>query len=354
MPFHRLLEIRRPLLSLFLVFFALAACSDSPTEPEESLTEELGLVVNSTDVSLSVFDVENPDQVRTVGLGADGSPVSFAVRGGLAIVPLGVVPAAAVVDVALGTVLRTVALPEGSGATGAAFLNDSIALVANPNLNSVSPVNVLRGTTQSPISVGRFPQAIVVAGGQAFVINAELEEFMPAGPTTVSVLDASTLQVVRTVELSGQNGAAASVGPDGLLYVIQSGSFGAGDGSLSVLDPASGAEVDFVPDFGNFPGSVAVDEDRRVYVGAFGVGLLVWDAVTGTFVRGPENPAAPGGVESTSGVALDTRGRLYTLTPDCQEPAVTNRLNADLSLDRTIPVGICPIGIAFTQTPVTP
>ncbi|MEE8148253.1 MAG: hypothetical protein V3T24_11655, partial [Longimicrobiales bacterium] len=56
-------------------------------------TAEVGIVLSSTELSLTIFEVEDPAQTRTVGLGPDGSPVSMAVWGNLAAVPLGIVPA---------------------------------------------------------------------------------------------------------------------------------------------------------------------------------------------------------------------------------------------------------------------
>ncbi|MEX2465307.1 MAG: hypothetical protein WD995_00260 [Gemmatimonadota bacterium] len=334
-----------------LLLVALPACGDDPLVPvvPDISTREIGVVVTSTDVALTIFDVEDPTQTETVGLGADGSPVSLAVRGPLAAVPLGVVPAVAVVDLGDGSLLRTIGLAEGSGATGVAFVNDSIVLVANPNLNSVTPVNVLAGTTGAAIDVGRFPQGVVVEGGRAYVLNAELENFAPAGPSTITVLDASSLAVIDTIELSGQNAADGVIGPDGRLYVIQSGSWGESNGSLSVVDLASGTEVDFVEGFGNFPGSIAMDGDGRVYSGVFGVGMLVWNSSTGGFTHGPDDAATPGGVASTSGIAIDSEGRVYALTPDCQDPAFVHRLNTSYESETSIPVGICPFAIAFTE-----
>ena len=133
--------------ALLLGALFMVACSGDGTELQLPETTEVGVVLSSTDLSLTIFEVENPGQTRTVGLGPDGSPITMAVRGNLAAVPLGVVPAVAVVDLREGLLVRTVGLPLGSGATGAAFLNDSIVLVANPSLNSVTPVNVLAGNT---------------------------------------------------------------------------------------------------------------------------------------------------------------------------------------------------------------
>jgi hypothetical protein len=341
---------------LLLGALFMAACSGDGTESQLPETTEVGVVLSSTDLSLTIFEVENPRQVRTVGLGPDGSPVTMAARGDLAAVPLGVVPAVAVVDLKEGLLVRTIGLPPGSGATGAAFLNDSIVLVANPSLNSVTPVNVLAGTTGSDIAVGRFPQAVVVEGGRAFVLNAELEFFAPDGPSTVSVIDIESLHVTSTVTLSGENAGAGGLGPDGRLYIVNSGSFGSASGSLSVVDLAGlPVEVANHPGFGEFPGSLALGLSVSgfvgtwAFVGAFSYGVVVWDASLDGFVRGPADALAPGGVPSTSGVGFDAAGRLYTLTPDCQNPSTANRHDGVFEVEVTIPVGICPFAIAFTS-----
>ena len=328
----------------------LAACFGDGTEPVVFEPAEVGVVLSSTDLTLTIFEVENPTVTRTVGLGADGSPVSLAVRGGLAAVPLGIVPAVAIVDLGEGLLVRTIGLPQGSGATGVAFLNDSIVLVANPNLNSVTPVNVLAGTSGSDISVGRFPQAVVVEGSRAFVLNAELEGFAPDGPASVSVIDIESLAVISTIQLSGENAAAGGVGPDGRLYVVNSGSFGSGNGSLSVVSLTSLTEVGHHTGFGDFPGSLALGPSARAFVGAFSYGVVVWDTSLDAFIRGPANALEPGGIPSTSGVGFDEAGRLYTLTPGfCQDPATANRHDGLFEVDLTIPVGICPFAIAFTM-----
>lgn len=326
----------------------LPACGDDAVGPDVS-ARSVGVVVTSTDVALTVFDVDDPTDSDVVGLGPDGSPVTLAVRGRFAAVPMGTVPAVAVVDLRDAALLRTVGLPEGSGATGAAFVNDSIVLVANPNLGSVTPVNVMAGTTGSGIAVGRYPQAVVVEGGRAYVLNAELENFAPDGPSTITVLDASSLAVLQTIQLSGENAAQAAIGPDGRMYVIQSGSWGASNGALSVVDLASGTEVDFFEGFGDFPGSIAVGDNGAVHVGTFGVGMLVWSSTTESFVRGLDDPVTPGGVASTAGLGVDSEGRVYALVPDCQNPSVVHRLDASHASEAAIPVGICPFAIDFSE-----
>ena len=326
----------------------LAACGDG-TAPLPLETTEVGVVLGSVDLSLTIFSVENPTQTRLVGLAPTGSPVSLAVRGELAAVPLGFVPAVAVVDLKEGVVLRTVGLPQGSGATGVAFLNDSIVLVGNSDLNSVTPVNVLAGTLGSEIAVGRYPQAVVVEGGRAFVLNAELESFAPDGPATVSVIDIESLTVTSTIQLSGENAAAGGVAADGRLYIVNSGSFGAANGSLSVVSLTSSTEVEHHPGFGDFPGSLALGPAARAFVGAFSYGVAVWDTSLDAFILGPAQALAPGGVPNTSGVGFDEAGRLYSLSPGfCDSPGTANRHDTAYDVEIIIPVGICPFAIAFT------
>jgi hypothetical protein len=180
-------------------------------------------------------------------------------------------------------------------------------------------------------------------------LNAELDEsFAPDGPSTVSVIDGVSLQVTSTVTLSGENAAAGAMGADGRLYIVNSGSFGAADGSLSIVDLTNLTEVANHPGFGEFPGSLALGPSAGAFVGSFSYGVAIWDASLNAFIREPSLALAPGGVASTSGLGFDEAGKLYTLTPDCQTPSTANRHDGAYAVDVTIPVGICPFVVAFT------
>ncbi|MDB4949906.1 MAG: hypothetical protein JWM27_2555 [Gemmatimonadetes bacterium] len=326
----------------------LAACGDSTGTPQ-AVAAETAVVVNSTNRSLTVQPL-GALQGRTVGLGSQGSPVSVATRGNFAVVPMGSYPYAAVVELFTGAV-GFVKLPDGSGATGAAFLNDSIAVVANSNLNTVSPVNIRRLTAGAPIAVGGFPQSVVAEAGRLYVINAELVDFAPAKHGTVTVLDGS-LNKVGTVQLSGDNPAAGAF-LDGKLYVVDSGSYGAGDGAISVVDPVALTEAKQVAGFGNFPGAVAAGADKRVYVGVYGTGIVVWNPATGTFVNDVAHPLLPAGSPVTSAVGFDSQGRLYSLNPgECKDPGKLFRLTAGGASAQEFTTGVCPFALAFTG--VTP
>ena len=344
--------LRRPArLALLLAAGAtLAACDDNGTDPRGT-PRDVEVVVNSVDNTLTLLSPDSNSAPVTVQLGSvAASPVGAAARGAFVIVPEGIYPFAKVVDVRTGTVVRTVELPANSGATGAAFLNDSIALVGNSNLNTVTAVNVLTGTTRPQVAVGTFPQAIVPgANGTAYVLNANLVNFAPAGPGSVSVINAAG-QVTTTIPLTGINPAAGVVS-GGRLYVINSGTFNGNNSSLSVVSLTALREERVVGGFGNFPGAIDVGPDGNVYVGIYDVGVVVWNPNTLQFVRSVGNPIVPGGSAPVSAVAFDANGKLHTLNPgNCDAPGKEYRLSGS-TVERTATTGICPFSITFTSVP---
>ena len=167
------------LTSLLLLPLLAGGCSDSTGSDVDS--EQVVVVLNSVGISLTVVPVGG-STVRQVGLGADGTPTTLAVRDSLAVVPMGVTDVVRVVNLRTGATVWTVPLPSGSGSTGVAFASDSIAIVANPDRNTVSPVNVRRGTAGPEIAVGVYPQALVADDDRVYVVNGNLVNFSPAGP----------------------------------------------------------------------------------------------------------------------------------------------------------------------------
>ncbi|HEX6037226.1 hypothetical protein [Longimicrobium sp.] len=342
-------------LAAFAALLALplaAACESDPNEPE--IAERLVVVVNSTENSLSLVPQEGGDvvQTRKVQLGAQGSPVGVAALGQWAVVPLGTYPFAAVVNLRTSSVTSTVALPANSGATGVDFVNDSIAVVANPGRNSVSPVNVLRGTAGAEVAVGTYPQAVVSDGARVYVINANLVNFTPAGPGSVTVLD-DRLRFVQTVQLTGVNpGAAEIVG--NRLYVLNSGTFGGNDGSLSVVNLQTLAEEARYTGFGDFPSSLAAAPNGELYVGIYGTGIVVWNPSTTSFRIGLNDPIEPGNQTVISGLGFDSSGRLHvTNARSCvaADPGFVYRLTSSGATDRSVQVGVCAFGLAFADVP---
>ncbi len=326
--------------------FLITGCGDSTGPEDEPLGEQVFVIVNSTENSLSLVPVSDTIPVRVIGMAGDAaSPVSLAVHGTTAVVPLGLAHAVSVVDLVSGSVERTIALEQNSGATGAAMESDSIAWVANPSLNTVTRVNLNTGDTSS-VAVGVYPQAVAYASNRIWVANANLVMWAPAGPSWLTVIDPATSQVVDSVGISGQNSAAMELGEDGFLYVVNSGNFGAGDGSLSVVDPVAESETDYLADIGEFPGSVAWVSDDLLVIGSFGEGILEVDPTGPTLTRAGAQGFMPEGA-GVSGLAADTSGMVYALnSTDCVSPGRVNVLSPPgYTISRAEDTGVCPYAI---------
>jgi hypothetical protein len=342
-PFARAWRRARSVLPLLAT--VLVACTDNMVSP--SSTEQVVVVLNGWDRTLTVVPLGNAN-VRSIALGGGGTPTSLAVRGARAVVPMGTADVVEVVGLGTGSVEQTVALPAGSGATGVAFLNDSVALVANPGRNTVTPVNVLRGTAGPEVAVGGQPRAIAANGSQVFVANGTLDGAgQPSAPGTVTVLRQADLGLLGTVQLSGLGPVGAAL-RGGRLFVINSGTDGGNNSSLSVVDAAGLTEVRRVDQLGNLPRSLTTLPGQPVYVSSWNTGVLVYDPDTNTLVNGMSNPFVPVDRLPVSGVKLDESGLLYSLHPgDCTAPGLLVQITSGGSPQSQADVGVCPLAIGF-------
>jgi hypothetical protein len=316
-------------LSAGLLAGFLAAC-DSSTEPVLERTfldgvegdEDIGMILNSTGNALRFFQAGNPEETRVVSFGASSTitPTGIAYRGGRVAVPLGNAGSVALVDAQAMEVSRFFVFAEGN-ATGGAFVDDETLIVANLSTNQVGRVTLGQSgdAVTQVVSVAPRPTAVVPVGnGRVAVISSNLDEnFAPLGPGVVTILDATTLAVVAVVETGDQNPTAGALGPDGRLYVVNTGNFVA-DGSLAIIAPDSGTLVEVVPGFGPGPGSIDFDAQGRALLSSFSYGTVVWDSRPASrgFVRGPDNPlCAPlteGGCRGAASARFDTEGsRIY-------------------------------------------
>jgi len=339
-----------------LAALALSACAEPMAPPPPA--EEVLLVVNSTEATLSVVPVANPSRSQKIQLGGTSpTPVGVVARGSLALVPLGLDNAVAVVDLAAGTVVRRIPLPPGSGATGAAFVNDSIAYIANPNLNSVTRINILRGDTATT-AAGQYPQGLVFTRGRLFVLNGNFASCPPPnylclmGPSWLTVIDPITNRRLGdrdSIPLAGPGNAQfAAVGGDGLLYVMNTGSYGTGEGRLSIVDPVARQEVASFAGFGNAPGRIAISGER-LFVSSFSEGLMVFDTRTRQVVRGAGQGIPARG---NSAVDVDSQGRIYLIeSGPCQggNPGRARIFDTSLNEIRSVPLGECSFGTAVTK-----
>jgi hypothetical protein len=347
------MRVFRPVRSLAVACVALlgAACSD-PQAPLPAPSEVV-LIVNSIESSLSVLPVNATGSTFSIPLGGTTpTPVGVSASGAYAIVPMGLDHAATVVDLRTGSVVRVVPLANGSFATGSAVVDDSIAYVANPGLNTVTRINFLTGDTAS-VAVGRYPQAVVATRGKVFVINGNLVNFAPAGPGWITVIDPVTNAHATGVDsiplpLPG-NPQFAVVAGDGRIYVINTGDY-VDEGRLSIVDPVARVEIANFGGFGAGPGALAADGGSRLFISSFTEGLMEFNIDTRTVVAGAGSGLP---IAENSGVAVDSDGRVYAITAGCGGGAggVAHVLRPDLTERAAVSLGVCSIGTAVTRIP---
>lgn len=348
----------RPARSI-LILSALAlllGCAEA-TAPLPPPLEAL-LVLDRDDAAITLIGVEAPLAPDTIPLPGALAPSGVAALGGWALVTLGTGDGVMVVDLVQRAVARTVGLPAGSGSTGAAIVDDSVAYVANPGLNTVTRVNYLTGDTAS-VAVGVSPLAVVSARGRVFVMNANLVAGIPAGPSWVTVIDPETNRPatgVDSIALPGPGGAAdALVASDGIIYILNRGpDDGVTGGRLSLVDPVGREELGSFGGFGSGPLAIAADQVDRLYVASPTEGLMVFDRLARQVLRG----SGDGVVIPTLGpVAVDAAGRIYALETGACTPGNLGRvhvLRRNLTTSRLLDAGSCPIDAVVTDIPPAP
>src|SRR6266576_2236326 len=287
-----------------LVFVALAlaiGCSDA-LEQKSSAGQVIG-AVNAGDRTLSLISATDFTVSTRDWQSASATPSTIDGRGNVFLVPLGQADAVGV-DLLLGPCGpgalcarpdRVLSLAAGSGATGVAIQDDSIAWVANPNLNTVTRVNYLRGDTTS-IAVGVYPQAVAIVGTRVFVVNGNLSGATPAGPSWLTSFDCCGVRTADSIPLTGANARFAVVGDDSLLYVIAAGHGAAADGKLSIVDPIARTEVAVLNGLGERPGAMAFHPTgSRLLIASLTDGILEVNTSIRAITRGPGNGVKPAG-----------------------------------------------------------
>ncbi len=347
-------------LALLALALALAACSDA-LEQTSSAGQVIG-VVNATDRTLSVISATDFTVSTRDWQSGSASPGTIDGLGQVFVVPLG---AADAVGVSLfftcppGALALCVQpdyvlpLAPGSGATGAAIQDDSIAWIANPGLNSVTRLNYFSGATTS-VAAGVHPQAVALVGTRVFVVNSNLAGATPAGPSWVTSFECCTTpRTPDSIPLTGVNARFAVVGDDSLLYVIAAGHAGAADGRLSIVDPKTRTEVAVLNGLGESPGAAAFHPTGgRLLIASALEGILEVNTSIRAVTRGPSNGIKPEG-HGVSGLAIDLRGRVYAVDPGaCTAGGTVHVLTAppDYREVHTVTVGVCPTTAAVAAT----
>ena len=299
-----------------LALVATACGSDSATAPKGFLHGQVGLVVNSTGRALTMFQLSSPDSQRTVSFGGSNAitPVDASVRKTLALVPLGDAASAALVDLTTPVVKRVFLYPSGF-ATGSAFVDDTTIVIDNTGNGTIGRVTVNQSsdTIADTVHVAPMPSAIMVSGSNAYVVSAnEDANFTSLGNGILTKVNLGTMTVSDTVSLGGLNSSAGALGPDGKLYILNTGDF-VNSGSISIVDPSSMTVLETDPTIVG-PGAIQIDAAGLAYISSFTVGTVIWNTATKAYVRGPNNPLcapSPSGCRGAFDAIVDSHGNVY-------------------------------------------
>jgi hypothetical protein len=329
----------------------LYACAETAAPPPAP--NEIVVVLNTTGATLSLIPVSAPTQVSTIPLGAsDVEPASVATRGGTAVVPLRGRDAVAIVDLRLGQLVNTLPVQPGAGVSGAAMVDDSVAYVANANLNTLTRLDLTTGDTAS-LAVGLTPLQVTFTRGRLLVLNANLDALgTPAGESWISVIDPAAGDrgtLLDSIPLIGPGNAQFSaVASDGLVYVVQNGDPSLDEGRLSVVDPVRRQELASFGGFGFGPGDLTADGGDRLLISSRTEGLMEFDTAERVVVRGEGNGIP---IPGNTGVAVDSRGRVYALEAGCSDNGILHILRPDFSEIRTVTVGQCATQVLLARVP---
>jgi hypothetical protein len=302
----------------------MAACSSdkSPAGPKVSGflqgangNPQIGMVVNSTGGALTLFQLGAPHgKQETVAFGASAliTPVGFSLRGTTAVVPLGNTASAAVVNLNTFSTTRFM-LFGGGNATGSEFVDDSTVVVANEGQGYVGRFTTGQSSDSitDTITVAPFPQYVVAANGNAYVISGNIDQSgTPFGNGIVTKLNGKTLAVMDTAISGGTNTSAAAVGTDGRLYVVNTGDY-IGQSTVTVMDTATLAVLNTYPNFGIGAGAITIDANGLAYVSSFYSGTVIWNTTTQSFVGNGLCVMASGSCLGAFSAATDAAGDVY-------------------------------------------
>jgi len=351
--------VERRFVLVLAMALAANACSDA-LEQTSSAGQVIG-VVNTNDHTLSLVSATDFTVSTRSWQSATATPGTIDGFGNVFLVPLGQADAVGV-NLLLGQCgpgalcqnpNYVIPLAAGSGATGVAIQDDSIAWVANPNLNTVTRVNYVNGDTVS-LTVGVHPQAVAILGTRVFVVNGNLVGSSPAGPSWLTSFECCGVRTPDSIPLTGTNARFAVAGDDSLLYVVAAGHAGLADGKLSIVDPVSRAEVAVLNGLGESPGAAAFHPTGgRLLIASLAEGILEVNTTIRSITRGPGDGVKPGG-HGVAGLAIDLRGRVYAVDPGaCAAAGTVHVLTAPPNYNEigTVTVGVCPATAAVAATP---
>jgi hypothetical protein len=358
---------RAQLVLSAMAISTVAACGDDDSigEPQPapgflggvSGNREIGVVVNSGAKTVTMFQLGSPTTTVSIPLGTSSTitPVGLSLRGRKAAVPLGNAASVAVVNLETQTIQKFFTFASGN-TTGSVWVNDTTVFAANTGLGKVGRFYTTQAATEitTLADVAASPTAVEYVGGKVFVVAADTVGYVPTKIGAVTVINPATMAVLGKISTGGGNPTDAAVGPDNLLYVLNTGDYVA-QGSIAIINPNTLA-VEVVPNTGVGQGSISIDANGLAYLSSFSGATTVWNTKTRTFVRGSTDPvcakrASNNACRGAADATTSATGKLYQAffgsTSQGLAPYVFVYNASTLTLADSVAVGAGPISIAI-------
>ena len=228
-------------------------------------------ILNSISSTLQIVNLNTQQEVATIDLGANKNPWNFT-------------------------------FCKSSG----------LIFVTNLMANSVSVVDVTKGSVVDSIAVGKAPEGILAFGKKVYVTNTAFDATtFSYGQGTVSIIDAASRSVVDSI-LTPVNPQNLAVDASGRLHVVCTGNFATVSGSVLVVDLSTKTVVDTVA-VGGTPSSITMAPNGVAYLGSGGWvtsgNVLAYDASTLSVLHSADNPIRTG--TGAMDVLADDAGHVF-------------------------------------------
>ena len=298
------------------------------------------LVANQEDASASLIDLRS-DSMRLipVGIGPHEAAISPSGRTGVVTI-YGQRPPGnelAIIDIAAGTVTRTISLGQYTRPHGVVFVpgDETRVVVTSESTGNVVIVDIESGTIEAAIPT-------VAQGSHMAAITADGKHVWTSNVTSgsVSEIDLVERKFVRAIPVAPKVEGIA-VTPDGSLVFAGSNT----DGTVSIIDTGTGTIVGTLKGF-KLPYRLATSADGRTALvcDPEGGAIAAIDVATRAIAWKLDGLASPRGVS----IAPDGRTAFVTLADD---PSVGLVDMSTHKLVQTIPVGASPDGVGYWPTP---
>jgi YVTN family beta-propeller protein len=326
---------------MLIALAALGALAGTP----EGLAAQVAksgnlLVANQEDASASLIDLRT-DSMRLIPVGIGPHEAAISPSGRVGVVTIyGQRPAGnalSIIDIATGTVTRTISLGQYTRPHGVVFVagNEDRVVVTSESTGNIVLVDIAAGTVEGAIPTeaqGSHMAAITADGKRVFTSN------VTSG--SVSEMDLPGKKFVRAIPVAPKVEGIA-VTPDGKFVLAGSNT----DGTVSIIDTGTGTIVSTLRGF-KLPYRLAVSADGRTAMvcDPEGGAIAAIDVATRAIAWKLEGLASPRGVS----IAPDGKTAFVTLADD---PSVGLVDMTTHKLVRTIPVGASPDGVGYGPTP---